>query len=126
MNTFKRHGEIKMNGNTLVYNNNLLHNENGPSVILNNGTKFYYYNNKLHRSDGPAVIPSKKSLKTERDYYLFGNNLNRKPYYSFIKFVKKTQIKFRKKYQSKIISRIQKTDKNINSDEVLSILKYIY
>ncbi len=35
--------------------NNQLHNEDGPALILSSGSKFWFINNKRHRIDGPAV-----------------------------------------------------------------------
>lgn len=41
-------------GNKYHYINGLIHNNEGPSVMLNNGAKFWYKNNLTHREDGAA------------------------------------------------------------------------
>lgn len=38
-----------------VNENNKLHRDDGPAIILINGFKYWYKNGLLHRTDGPAV-----------------------------------------------------------------------
>lgn len=38
------------------YNDGMLHNDSGPSVIYPSGTKFWHKNGLLHRTDGPAAV----------------------------------------------------------------------
>ena len=51
--------------------NELLHRDNAPAVIMVDGAHEYYNHGKLHRMDGPAVIRNDKSVS----YYINGKRL---------------------------------------------------
>jgi hypothetical protein len=57
-------------------NEDQLHNENGPAVIIDD-TNFWYKNGQLHRIDGPAI----EWKNGDKEYYLNGLEISEKNYY---------------------------------------------
>ena len=50
-----KQGIIKNTDNTVYYDNNLIHREDGPAIEWNNGSSHWYLHDMLHRIDGPAI-----------------------------------------------------------------------
>ena len=64
---------------TIVYykkNTSLVHNPYGPAIIYLDGSEIYCIDGKLHRLDGPAKI----SKGGQEEYYINGENINKKEF----------------------------------------------
>lgn len=53
---FRKNGWMEELGNIYHYIDGIIHNDNGPALILSCGIMAWYKNDLHHREDGPSII----------------------------------------------------------------------
>ncbi len=64
--------EIDKVGTIRYYNDDMLHNKNGPTIIHPSGMVEYFQNGTRHRLDGPAVICDDGEVTYWIEYWIDG------------------------------------------------------